>query len=532
MSESNELVVGEHRNKTQLNMLEVSHKAGGVAFANMADSLAVAELMSRGGIAIRQHLRGEPGACLAVVLQAIAWNMNPYHVANKSYSVNNQIAYEAQLIQAVIQMRAPIIGRIKTEYKGEGAARQLRVWAKIKSEDGGEEETVDYISPLFEKITPKNSPLWKNDPDQQLHYYSVRAWCRRHFPEIILGVYAPDEITVELPATDYREIDAGESMTSKLDKLAAPAATKAAADPAPAAEKPRRPRGFNTSYALADLVIEDGIIIKSRDDKQIGGGATEEDEAKAQLIVEDGKIVKDVTKQADPRATMPDLPENLDLRKKAEPTKVTSGRVEPEKKADEPRDEAADLRAAEREMASAAGAIDPENDPFADEEEEKKDEPEDPLKAATDEFMRDLDKVKTEEELEGLRKKLVQIFKGVDKKNEHYLRAAAAYPVALNRIRSGGEKQPEPEKKQDSSAAGEGMSAEEEDELEQLVTTMDHSPKGIDLGDLHQVRAYVQGLKAAQKGRAITAVPGVYDDVQAACWRSGHTYRSANPVAE
>lgn len=514
------------RERTSLGDLVIDRSSGGMVARSGADARAIAEMMAKADIGIRKHLRGNVGACLAIVFQADFWGLTPYQVGNKSYLVNDQIAYEAQLIQAVIQMRAPIKGRIKTDYKGEGPTRQIRVWAKIRVEEGDDEEIVEYLSPRFADIKPKNSPLWQNDPDQQLHYFGVRSWCRRHFPEVILGVYAEDEVQSIVPEAEYRVIEPGETMSGRLDRLAGAGRAepaKAAATPAPAAEKPRRPRGFNASYALAELVIEDGIIIKSRDDKQVGGGATEEDESKAQLIVEDGKIVKDVTKLPDAKAETA----------KPDPVKVTSGKAEPEKKADEPRDETADQRATEREMASAAGAIDPDDDPFAEEgEPEKKAEPEDPLKSATAEFKRDLENVQTEEELEALRKKLVLIFKGVDKGNLYYKEAAAAYPVALNRIRSGGAKATEPEKNQGSSNAGEGLSAEEEDELEQLVTNMDHSPKGIDLSDLHQVRAYVQGLKAAQKGRAITAVPGVYDDVQAACWRNGHTYRSANPVSE
>lgn len=43
-------------------------------------------------------------------------------------------------------------------------------------------------------LQPKNSPLWKADPDQQHFYYSGRAMCRRHFPDVLLGVYARDEM--------------------------------------------------------------------------------------------------------------------------------------------------------------------------------------------------------------------------------------------------------------------------------------------------------------------------------------------------
>jgi hypothetical protein len=171
--------------------LPVSDAAGGLAFADLGQVMEFAKLMAVAGIAVPKHLRGSAGACAAVCIQAVEWRMSPFAVANKSYSVNDRLAYEAQLVQAVILQRAPIKGRIKVEYHGEGERRVCRVWAELRDEPG---EIVEYVSPVFARITPKNSPLWKSDPDQQQFYYAVRALCRRHFPDVLLGVYAKDEL--------------------------------------------------------------------------------------------------------------------------------------------------------------------------------------------------------------------------------------------------------------------------------------------------------------------------------------------------
>lgn len=167
----------------------LSSEAGGLAFQNMLEVMEFAKMMAVSDVAVRKHLRGNPGACLGVTIQAFEWRMSPFSVANKSYSVNDQLGYEAALIHAVILSRAPIKDRPDHEYSGEGQKRKLRVWAETLTG-----KTVEYESPELGSIKPKNSPLWVNDPDQQLHYYSVRAWCRRHFPDVILGVYAVDEI--------------------------------------------------------------------------------------------------------------------------------------------------------------------------------------------------------------------------------------------------------------------------------------------------------------------------------------------------
>ncbi len=168
------------------------NRHGQVAFMNANEIMEFAKVMALAKQAIPPHLRENPGACMAVCIQASSWQMSPFAVANKSYVVNDRMAYEAQIIAAVILMRAPIIGRLKYAYKGEGQTRQCTCTAKL--DDG---DTVDYTTPMIKDIKVKNSPLWVGDPDQQLGYSAARALARRHFPDVILGVYTPDEMAEE-----------------------------------------------------------------------------------------------------------------------------------------------------------------------------------------------------------------------------------------------------------------------------------------------------------------------------------------------
>jgi hypothetical protein len=100
------------------------------------------------------------------------------------------MGYEAQLVIAVINANAPIKGRLKPTFTGEGQSRQCAVSATFQAES----EPCEYVSPKISDIPTKNSPLWKADPDQQLFYYSARAWARRYCPEIVMGVYTVDEL--------------------------------------------------------------------------------------------------------------------------------------------------------------------------------------------------------------------------------------------------------------------------------------------------------------------------------------------------
>jgi hypothetical protein len=128
--------------------------------------------MCKADIALPKHLRGNAGACMAVALQALEWQMSPF---------------AAQLIAAVVNTRSGIEGRLKYRFEGDGDAMKCFVIGKIDGEE------LDYESPAIGSIHPKNSPLWKTNPQQQLGYYSARAWARRHTPEVILGVYDREE---------------------------------------------------------------------------------------------------------------------------------------------------------------------------------------------------------------------------------------------------------------------------------------------------------------------------------------------------
>lgn len=199
-------------------MMELSPQAGGLGFTNMAQAMEFAKMMAVSSIAVPKHLRGNVGACMAITIQAVEWKCSPFAVANKSYSVNDRLAYESQLVQAVILQRAPIKGRFKVEFNGEGGKRRCKVTATLR--EGG---TVDYTSPEVDKIPVKNSPLWKGDPDQQLFYYSGRALCRRHFPDVLLGIYTPEELEDETRhqgPDNARDVSPPKTIAAKLDALA------------------------------------------------------------------------------------------------------------------------------------------------------------------------------------------------------------------------------------------------------------------------------------------------------------------------
>lgn len=169
--------------------VKVSAIAGGVSFASALEVMEFAKLMAVSEKAVPKHLRANPGMCLAVTFQAVEWRMSPFAVANKSYEVNDRLAFESQLIHAVIEARAPLKERLQCAYEGDGPERVCVVTGVFT--DGS---TREYRSPKFKDIRVKNSPLWKDDPDQQHWYYSSRSFARKWCPDVLMGIYAKDEL--------------------------------------------------------------------------------------------------------------------------------------------------------------------------------------------------------------------------------------------------------------------------------------------------------------------------------------------------
>lgn len=152
--------------------------------------MAVANIMATGISTVPKHLQKNAGDCLAVVMQALQWGMNPFAVAQKTHLVNGVLGYEAQLVNAVAQSTGAIQGRFHYEYQGDGEAVACRVGAVL----AGETDLTwgEWLN--ARQVTTKNSPLWKTNPKQQMGYLQVKNWSRTYCPAAILGVYTPDEL--------------------------------------------------------------------------------------------------------------------------------------------------------------------------------------------------------------------------------------------------------------------------------------------------------------------------------------------------
>jgi hypothetical protein len=190
----------------------------------------VAEMMAGSRVTIPSHLSGNNGDCLAVCMQAMQWGMNPFAVAQKTFMVGSTLGYEAQLVNAVITSMAPIQERLNFKFFGDWDKVLGKIQIKI-NKDGKKYSSPDWlpadedgvgvtvfatlkgedkprsIDVMLKQCFPRNSTQWANDPQQQITYAGVKKWGRRYCPDVILGVYTPDELEEANTTPQEKEIN-------------------------------------------------------------------------------------------------------------------------------------------------------------------------------------------------------------------------------------------------------------------------------------------------------------------------------------
>ncbi|MBD8129055.1 recombinase RecT [Pantoea agglomerans] len=210
---SNELATKNNTGSTDI-IDSISILTNGELFDRM---MIVSKVMANSGVIVPAHFRGKPDACMAVVMQAARWGIDPFIVAQKTHIVGDALGYEAQLVNTVINRMAPtkdrlhydwfgpwekVIGKFveKTSAKGSKYIAPgwsladengvgVKIWATLKGET---EPRV--LELLLSQAQVRNSTLWASDPRQQLAYLGIKRWTRLYCPDVLAGVYTSDEL--------------------------------------------------------------------------------------------------------------------------------------------------------------------------------------------------------------------------------------------------------------------------------------------------------------------------------------------------
>jgi len=252
----------------------------------MESMMTAAKLMASARVTIPKHIHGSIGDCLAVIMQAAQWKMNPFAVAQKTHlTQGGALGYEAQLINAVIVSCGAIVGQPEFEFFGDWSKILGKVTERTSDKTSGKyyvagweksaevglgvkciatlrgESEPREITVLMAQAYPRFSTQWATDPQQQITYLAVRKFARRYAPGAILGVYTVEEMS----ADDAAEKEINPAPASRQTGKQAAEAAKQQAD----AEVDAGARAELVSR-LEKIAEEDGAIAYADEFANIG----------------------------------------------------------------------------------------------------------------------------------------------------------------------------------------------------------------------------------------------------------------------
>lgn len=158
----------------------------GLVPTSMTEAMKLAEMMASAKL-VPKDLQKSPADCLMVIQQAVRWQMDPFAVAQECSVIQGKLMHSGKLVAAVVNSRGNLAARLSFSYSGSNGDRTITVSGRLQGEDGP--RTVEVR--LGDAKT--NNRVWQSQPDQQLMYHGCRVWARRHTPELMLGVWSPEE---------------------------------------------------------------------------------------------------------------------------------------------------------------------------------------------------------------------------------------------------------------------------------------------------------------------------------------------------
>ena len=88
-------------------------------------------------------------------MQSARWGLDPFAVASKSYFVNDRMAYEAQLVIAVLNTSGVLKGRLDIQWERTDTDLICTVTGTLKADTRPKQ-----VQQGMSSIKVKNSPLW------------------------------------------------------------------------------------------------------------------------------------------------------------------------------------------------------------------------------------------------------------------------------------------------------------------------------------------------------------------------------------
>jgi len=201
-----------------------------LAPSSIDEAARMAKIMADSGL-VPKHLQGKAADCFLVIETAVRWGMSPFAVAQATSVIQGRLMHEGKLVAAVINARGDLTKRLDYRFEGKGESLVCFPFATLRGEDKPREIEEGVA---LARVRTSNE-MWRKQPEQQLTYAAARIWARRHMPELMLGVYTPEEFPAG-PAAVPVDIEVEDRPKASDVASAAPSAAPAASSTAMSAD--------------------------------------------------------------------------------------------------------------------------------------------------------------------------------------------------------------------------------------------------------------------------------------------------------
>ena len=187
----------------------------------------LADFLSKSDI-IPKHFQGKPANVFIALEMANRLQIDFFELANGLYVVHGSPAFSGTFTIGRINAS----GKFKTKlnFKTEGTGNNMKVTAYAQDETGELCTATVGMDMAIAEGWSKN-PKYKTMPEQMLTYRSATFFCRKHCPEVMLGVKTVEEVedtyiaeTVESPSLPQKIVEedlkiSNQNAVSELLKL-------------------------------------------------------------------------------------------------------------------------------------------------------------------------------------------------------------------------------------------------------------------------------------------------------------------------
>ena len=186
---------------------------------------SIANIMANSKGMVPDTYINAPDKCMALIMQAGRWGLDPFAVAQKTFDLKGKIGYEGQLIQAIAECAGwdfdseyvgawdKIQGKHK-KVKGNNGFYDQPDW--IPADENGlaiiltgthkSSGKVKTIRVDMKACYPRNSTNWTYNPQQQIHYSAVKQFTRRHCPSVVIGIHDYDDVAARNDSQPMKDV--------------------------------------------------------------------------------------------------------------------------------------------------------------------------------------------------------------------------------------------------------------------------------------------------------------------------------------